>query len=102
MIGLLSANGDHDVSKYPGQTHVSFGRGGSFFDTRKMVKNKNSNLKLFGSNDKVKFSVNPDTGEFSIHINDEVKCTGVFKEFKEPMCFALGLYFTSQSVEILS
>jgi len=102
MIGLINLKGDHNVTNSSGQTHFSFSRGGTFYDQGSMVKEKNSTLGQFGSNTKVKFTVNPDSGEFSIHINDEGKCTGVFHEFKEPMCFALGLYYVPQKVELLS
>ena len=102
MIGILPAKEPHTVTNYPGQSHFSFSRGSSVYDSNNVCLRRPDTIKAHGTGDRVKFTVNPGTGSFSIQVNDNEPTTGEFNPFQVEMCFALGLYYTTQRVEITS
>jgi len=101
MIGLVPVSATIPNLSNPGKVFFGFSRDGELAQKGDALVGGTNGLSagIFGTGDRVRFTVNPQTGYFSIHFNGELRLPGRLN-IKEPMCFALGLQYIGQKVHI--
>jgi len=102
MFGVIYAEEEFRNGEYPGQQFFSFARHGTVYSSNNAIEGGigSNNCGKWGNGDRLRLNLDPNTGEFTLDVNEERRLT-LKLNITKPVCWCIGMYYTTQKVEIL-